>query len=81
MYLYLEKMMRMTRIWRTYLITNIITQGYMGTWALWEWRKGVVGEAVVAGLDFACVGWMGEESKTAMGRTKSILVGEEEMDL
>ena len=35
----------------------------------------------MAGLDFACVGWMGEESKTAMGRTKSILVGEEEMDL
>ena len=34
----------------------------------------------MAGLDFACVGWMGEESKTTMGRTKSILVREGEMD-
>ena len=29
----------------------------------------------MAGLDFACVGWMGEKSKTSMGRTESVLVG------
>ena len=37
--------------------------------------KAAIGEAVVAGLDSTCVGWMGEESKTTMGRTESVLVG------
>ena len=82
MYLYLEKMMRMTMIRENLLDYKHNHSRLQGEHEVFENdTKGAIGEAVVAGLDSTCVGWMGEESKTIMGRTKSILVGEGEMVL